>query len=194
MEETILLYLIIGLAVGAALTRLDPRRVALWLTVGVLFWPVFLPLLFAKPRRPRRSISELDSLRAEAERLTASLPELAPLSDALATAAAIRAGAEDLARLLGAQESALAADEPALARNEKAREVREARVADLARIRAAQDEQEARYLRIVSRVREAITQAHLARFSGESRRELEKQMARLGDELAIFGGTGASRT
>jgi hypothetical protein len=194
MEETILLYLIIGLAVGAALTRLDPRRVALWLTVGVLFWPVFLPLLFAKPRRPRRSIGELDSLREEAERLTASLPELASLSEALATAAAIRAGTEDLARLLGAQESALAADEPALARNEKAREVREARVADLARIRAAQDEQEARYLRIVSRVREAITQAHLARFSEESRRELEKQMARLGDEIAILGGNEASRT
>ena len=194
MEETILLYLIIGLAVGAALTRLDPRRVALWLTVGVLFWPVFLPLLFAKPRRPRRSIGELDSLREEAERLTASLPELASLSEALATAAAIRAGTEDLARLLGAQESALAADEPALARNEKAREVREARVADLARIRAAQDEQEARYLRIVSRVRETITQAHLARFSEESRRELEKQMARLGDEIAILGGNEASRT
>jgi len=191
MEETILLYLIIGLTVGVALVRIDPRRAALWLTLGVVFWPVFLPLLFAKPRRPRRSISELDSLREETDRLTASLPEVAPLSDALAAAAAIRAGAEDLARLLGAQETALAADEPALARNEKAREVREARVADLARIRAAQDEQEARYLRIVSRVREAITQAHLARFSEESRRELRKQMARLGDELAIIGGREA---
>ncbi len=188
MEETILLYLITGLAVGAALAWRDPRRAALWLTVGVLFWPVFLPLLFAKPRRPRRSIRELDSLREEADRLTASLPEVASLAQALATAEAIRSGSEDLARLLVAQEAALAADEPALARNEKAREVREARVADLARIRAAQDEQDARYLRIVSRVREAITQAHLARFSEDSRRELRKQMARLGDELAIIGG------
>jgi len=188
MEETILLYLITGLAVGVALTRLDPRRTALWLTLGVLFWPVFLPLLFAKPRRPRRSIRELDSLREEADRLIADLPEVAPLSDALASAEAIRTGAEDLARLLETQEAALAADEPALARNEKARELREARVADLVRIRAAQDEQEARYLRIVSRVREAITQAHLARFSEESRRELRKQMARLGDELTLIGG------
>lgn len=190
MEETILLYLVTGLAVGAALAWRDPRRAALWLTLGVLFWPVFLPLLFAKPRRPRRSIGELDSLREEADRLTATLPEVAPLSDALAAAEAIRAGAEDLARLLGTQETALAADEPALARNEKAREVRDARVADLARIRAAQDEQEARYLRIVGRVREAITQAHLARFSEESRRELRKQMSRLGDELALIGGRG----
>ena len=181
MEETILLYLITGLAVGVALTRLDPRRTALWLTLGVLFWPVFLPLLFAKPRRPRRSIRELDSLREEADRLIADLPEVAPLSDALASAEAIRTGAEDLARLLETQEAALA-------RNEKARELREARVADLVRIRAAQDEQEARYLRIVSRVREAITQAHLARFSEESRRELRKQMARLGDELTLIGG------
>ena len=188
MEETVLLYLIIGLAVGSALAWRDPRRAALWLTLGVLFWPIFLPLLFAKPRRPRRSISELDSLREEAERLTASLPEVASLSDALATAAAIRSGSEDLARLLVAQEAALAADEPAFSKNEKAKEVREARVADLARIRAAQDEQDARYLRIVSRVREAITQAHLARFSEESRRELQKQMARLGDEAAILGG------
>jgi len=186
MEETIILYLITGLAVGAALAWRDPRRAALWLSLGVIFWPVFLPLLFAKPRRPRRSISELDSLREEAERLTAELPELSSLSEALATAAAVRTGSEDLARLLGTQEAALAADEPALARNEKAREIREARVADLARIRAAQDEQEARYLRIVSRVREAITQAHLARFSEESRRELKKQMARLGDELSIM--------
>ena len=188
MEETILLYLITGLAVGAALAWRDPRRAALWLTLGVLFWPIFLPLLFAKPRRPRRSISELDSLREEAERLVPALPELAALAGALDAAAAIRAGAEDLARLLGTQEAALAADEPALARNEKAREVREARVADLARIRSAQDEQEARYLRIVSRVREAITQAHLARFSEDSRRELRKQMARLGDELILIGG------
>ena len=132
-------------------------------------------------------ISELDLLREEADRLTASLPEVAPLSTVLASAAAIRAGAEDLARLLATQETALAADEPALTRNEKARGVRDARVADLARIRAAQQEQEARYLRIVSRVREAITQAHLARFSEESRRELRKQMARLGDEMALSG-------
>jgi hypothetical protein len=188
MEETVLLYLIIGLAVGSALAWRDPRRAALWLTLGVLFWPIFLPLLFAKPGRPRRSIRELDSLREEAERLTASLPEVASLSHALATAAAIRSGSEDLARLLAEQEAALAADEPEFSRNEKAKEVRETRVADLARIRAAQDEQDARYLRIVSRVREAITQAHLARFSEESRRELQKQMARLGDELAIIGG------
>lgn len=188
MEETVLLYLIIGLAVGAALAWRDPRRAALWLTLGVLFWPIFLPLLFAKPRRPRRSISELDSLGEEAERLTASLPEVASLSDALAKAAAIRTGSEDLARLLAEQEAALAADEPSFARNEKAKVLRETRVADLERIRAAQDEQEARYLRIVSRVREAITQAHLARFSEESRRELQKQMARLGDEVAIIGG------
>ena len=188
MEETVLLYLIIGLAVGSALAWRDPRRAALWLTLGVLFWPIFLPLLFAKPRRPRRSINELDSLREEAERLTVSLPEVASLGGALARAAEIRSGSEDLARLLAEQEAALAADEPSFARNEKAKEVRETRVADLARIRAAQDEQDARYLRIVSRVREAITQAHLARFSEESRRELQKQMARLGDEAAILGG------
>jgi CRP-like cAMP-binding protein len=188
MEETILLYLIIGLAVGAALAWRDPRRAAVWLTLGVLFWPIFLPLLFAKPRRPRRSISEIDSLREEAERLTATLPEVASLTGALARAAEIRSGSEDLARLLAEQETALAADEPSFAKSEKAKELRETRVADLARIRAAQDEQEARYLRIVSRVREAITQAHLARFSEESRRELQKQMARLGDEVSIIGG------
>lgn len=188
MEETILLYLIIGLTVGAALAWRDPRRAAVWLTLGVLFWPIFLPLLFAKPRRPRRSISELDSLREEAERLTASLPEVGSLTNVLDMAAAIRSGSEDLARLLSEQEAALAADEPSFAKSEKAKQLRETRVADLARIRAAQDEQDTRYLRIVSRVREAITQAHLARFSDESRRELQKQMARLGDEASIIGG------
>ena len=35
MEETILLYLVTGLAVGAALAWRDPRRAAVWLTLGV---------------------------------------------------------------------------------------------------------------------------------------------------------------
>jgi hypothetical protein len=187
MEETLILYLVIGLAVGAALAWRDPRRAALWLTLGVLFWPVFLPLLFSKPRKAQpKYVDELDSLRDEAARLSPLLPELRALPGALASAAAIRSGTEDLARLLQAREAALSTDEPALARNEKTREVREARVADLERIRSARDEQETRYIRIVSRVREAITQAHLARYSEESRRELLKQMARLTDEVAIL--------
>jgi hypothetical protein len=174
MEETVLLYLVTGIAVGAALAWRDPRRAALWLTLGVIFWPVFLPLLFAKPRRPRpRQIHELDSLREEAARL-----QLDGLSRAIATAERIRAGADDLRRLFETHEAAMSAHEPAFAK--------EARVVDLERIRAARDEQEARYLRIVSRVREAITQAHLARFSEESRRELAKQMARLADETDIL--------
>jgi hypothetical protein len=187
MEETLLLYLVTGLAVGTALAWRDLRRAALWLTMGVLFWPVFLPLLFRKPARPRpRSIQELDSLRDQASRLGPMLPEAGALPRALDTAEALRAGVDDLTRLLQDQESALAIDEPALARNEKAREVKESRVADLERIRSARDEHEARYLRIVSRVREAITQAHLARFSEESRRDLVKQLARLAEETAIL--------
>ena len=188
MEETVLLYLLIGLAVGAALAWRDSRRAALWLTLGVVFWPIFLPLLFSKPQRPRpRQIDELDALREETARLAPILPEIDALPRALAAAEGIRAGTDDLRRLLETQEAALTADEPALARSEKAREIREARVADLEKIRAARDEQEARYLRIVSRVREAITQAHLARFSEESRRDLVKQMARLSDETGILG-------
>jgi len=190
MEETLILYFVIGLAVGAALAWRDPRRAALWLTLGILFWPIFLPLLFSKPRKERpQFIDELDGLREEAERLAPQLPELATLSSALAAAERIRSGTDDLARLLQSQEAGLALDEPALARNEKTRDVREARLADLQRIRSARDEQEARYLRIVSRVREALTQGHLARFSEESRRELRKQMARLDDELAILTGS-----
>jgi hypothetical protein len=190
MEETLLLYLVTGLAIGATLAWRDPRRAALWLTMGILFWPVFLPLLFRKPARPRtRSIQELDLLREEADRVAPLLPETGSLPRALDAAEAIRGAVDDLGRLLQEQEAALAVDEPALSRNEKAREVKEARVADLERIRAARDEHEARYLRIVSRVREAITQAHLARFSEESRRELAKQMARLADETSILKET-----
>jgi hypothetical protein len=194
MEETLLLYLVIGLAVGAALAWRDPRRAALWLTLGILFWPIFLPLLFSKPRKERpKFMGELDQLREEALRLVPQLPELGPLESALAAAERIRAGTEDLERLLKSQEAGLALDEPALARNEKTRDLREARLADLERIRTARDQQEARYLRIVSRVREALTQGHLARFSQESRRELEKQMARLADELEILSGQEPSR-
>jgi len=194
MEETLLLYLIIGLAVGAALAWRDPRRAALWLTLGVLFWPIFLPLLLSKPRKEKpKYVDELEGLRLEAARLAPQLPELDRVPAALAAAAAIRTGTEDLARLLKDQEAALSADEPALARSEKTREIREARHADLQRIRSAHEEQEARYLRIVSRVREALTQGHLARYSEESRRELRKQMARLADEAEILSGKEPSR-
>ncbi len=189
MEETLILYLVIGIAVGAALAWRDPRRAVLWLTVGVLFWPVFLPLLFSKPRKERpKYLNELEALRDEAARLEPELPELRAMGQALAAASAVRAGTDDLARHLRTQEAALSDDEPTLSRNEKAREVREARVADLQKLRSALDEQEARYLRLVSRVREAITQAHLARFSEESRADLRKQMARLSDEATILGG------
>ena len=195
MEETLLLYLIIGLAVGAALAWRDPRRAALWLTLGVLFWPIFLPLLLSKPRQEKpKDVDELEGLREEAARLALQLPELDRVPAALAAAAAIRAGAEDLARLLKDQEAALATDEPALARSEKTREIRESRLADLQRIRSAHDEQEARYLRLMSRIREALTQGHLARYSEESRRELRKQMTRLADEAEILSGKEPSRT
>jgi len=187
MEETVLLYLLIGLAVGASLAWRDRRRAGLWLTVGVIFWPIFVPLLFSRPRPLRpRTADELDSLRDEAARLAPMLPEIDGLTRAIGAAAGIRAGADELRRLLETQEAALSADEPALARNERTREVREARVADLEKIRTARDEQEARYLKIVSRVREAITQAHLSRFSDDARRELAKQLARLADETDIL--------
>ena len=55
------------------------------------------------------------------------------------------------------------------------------------RIRSARDEQELRDLRLVGRVREAITQAPLARYSEASGRELQKQMARLDDERGLLG-------
>lgn len=195
MEETLLLYLIIGLAVGAALAWRDPRRAPLWLTLGVLFWPIFLPLLFSKPAKPKPNyMSELDALRDEAARLAPQLPELDRVPAALTAAAAVRAGALDLERLLRDQEAALLVDEPALARTQKTREIRESRLADLERIRSAHEEQEARYLRIVSRIREALTQAHLARFSEESRRDLRKQMDRLADEVDILSGKEASQT
>jgi hypothetical protein len=190
MEETVLVYVLIGLAVGVALAWRDPRLAPLWLTLGVLFWPVFLPLLFGKGHRTRpRPRDSIHGLREEAQRLASELQEVAALSRALDAADALRAGTEDLARHLAGQEAAFAADEPTLSRNEKARELWEARSADLDRIRSARDEQEARYLRIVGRVREALTQAHLARFSEESRRDLRKQLSRLDDELGILEGS-----
>lgn len=186
-DGTLLLYLLVGLAVGATLAWRDPRRWALWLTLGVLFWPLFLPLLFPKPRPPKPTfIDELEGLRGEALRLAPQLPELGALPDVLVQAARIRSGKEDLDRLFETEGAALAADEPALARTEKTRAIRESRVADLERIRGARDEQDARYLQSVSRVREVITLAHLARYSPDSRRDLEKQLALLQDEMDLL--------
>ncbi len=184
MEGTLLLYGLIGLAVGVALAVRDPRRAALWLTLGVLFWPLFLPLLFgsrkAAPRPPRK---EIDALRDEIARLEPPIPELAAAVDA---AHRIREGMEELSRLLETQQAALAADEPALSKSERTREVLEARRADLERLRAVRDEQEERHLRVTAQVREAITKAHLARFSGSAPDDLRKHLARLADEVGLL--------
>lgn len=184
MEGTLLLYLLIGLAAGAALTIRDPRRAAFWLSLGVLFWPLFLPLLFqqrrAPPKPPRR---EIDGLRDEIARLDPPIPELATAVDA---AERIREGVDELARLLETQQAALAADEPALSKSERTREVLEARRADLDRLRAVRDEQEERRLRVEAQVREAVTKAHLARFSEPARAELRKHLARLSDEIQVL--------
>jgi len=184
MEGTLLLYVLIGLAVGAALSIRDPRRAILWLTLGVLFWPLFLPLLFSPrtpaPKPPRKDLS---ALRDEVARLDPPLPELVAALDA---ADRIREGKDELGRLLETQQAALAQDEPALAKSERTREVLEARRADLERLRAVRDEQEERHLRLTAQVREAITKAHLARFSAPARQELRKHLLRLSDELSLL--------
>jgi len=184
MNGTLLLYALIGLAVGVALAIRDPRRAVFWLTLGVLFWPLFLPLLFsprkAAPKPPRKDI---DGLRDELARLDPPLPELAAAVDA---ADRIREGADELARLLETQAASLAADEPALSKSERTREVLEARKADLERLRAVRDEQEERHLRVTAQVREAVTKAHLARFSDPARDELRKHLARLADEVGLL--------
>ena len=184
MEGTLLLYVLIGLAVGVTLSVRDPRRAVFWLTLGVLFWPLFLPLLLsprkAAPKPPRKDI---DALRDEIARLDPPIPELAAAVDA---ADRIREGMDELTRLLEIQQAALAADEPALSRSDRTREVLEARKADLARLRAVRDEQEERHLRVTAQVREAITKAHLARFSEPARDELRKHLALLADEVGLL--------
>lgn len=187
-DGTLLLYLVTGTGVGAALAWRDAPRWALWMTLGVAFWPVFLPLLWAPPRGDRPpGTDELAPLREEVAGLTRANPELEPLGRALRQAQATRRAAEELARLLKQRQCEFAADEPAVARNARAQEAREARAADLERIRAARDEQEARYLGLIARVREIVTLAHLARYSEPSRAELAKQLGRIRDESEILG-------
>lgn len=183
LEGTLLLYVLIGLAVGVTLAVRDPRRALFWLTLGVLFWPLFLPLLFsprkATPKPPRRDI---DALRDEVSRLDPPIPELAGAVDA---ADRLREGMDELTHLLETQGAALAADEPALSKSERTREVLESRKADLDRLRTVRDEQEERHLRVTAQIREAITKAHLARFSEEARADLRKHLARLSDEIGM---------
>ena len=62
LYETVLLYLLIGLAVGASLAWRDRRRAGLWLTVGVIFWPIFVvprsgPLMNDVPSSAGRAAS-----------------------------------------------------------------------------------------------------------------------------------------
>ena len=185
--ETLIVYLIIGGAVGTTLAWRDRKRAPLWLTLGVLFWPVFLPLLFSPHREEVPPYhTELDALRGEVARIEPLPGELSALPAVLEAAGRLREGTDELSRLLTDQETALRADEPKLGRTEGTREVLEARRADVGRLRAARDAQEERELRLTAQIREAITKAHLARIGGATGDELKKVMAKMKDEIKLY--------
>lgn len=185
IEETLVIYAAIGAAVAGALAWRDRRRAGLWLTVGLAFWPLFLPFLFSPPRRSPPTEPAADGLRAEVEGLTPLPDELAALPSAVDAVDRMQEGVEDLSRLLAQQEAALDADEPLLSRSDRTREVLESRRADLGRLRDARDEQEELALRLTGQVREAITKAHLSRYGGATSEELRKLMARMSDEFRM---------
>ena len=182
IEETLLIYAAIGAATAGALAWRDRRRAGLWLTLGLAFWPLFLPFLFSTPRESPPPEPPKDGLRAEVAGLAPLPDELAALPSAVDAVERMREGVEDLSRLLAEQEAALAADEPSLSRSERTREVLESRRADLDRLRDARDDQEERALRLAGQVREAITKAHLARYGGATPEELRKLMSLMTDE------------
>lgn len=187
--ETLVIYLIIGAGVGSALALRDRKRAPLWLTLGVLFWPIFLPLLFSPHREevpPFRT--ELDALRGEVARIEPLPGELAALPAVLDASGRLREETDELSRLLREQEEALRTDAPALDRSERTREVLEARRADVERLRAARDGQEERALRLTAQIREAITKAHLARIGGAAPEELRKLMSQMEDEVGLLSG------
>ena len=188
IEETLLIYGAIGFAVAGALAWRDPRRTPLWLTIGLAFWPLFLPFLFSPPNKPPPIVAAAGTLRAEVDGLAPLPDELSDLPAAVDAVDRMREGVDDLSRVLTQHEAALAADEPTLSRSERTREVLESRRADLERLREARDEQEERTLRLTGQVREAITKAHLIRYGGATPEELQKLMTQMTDETTNVTG------
>ena len=184
--EFALLYLTVGVAIGAAVALRTPTTAALGGTglAAIAFWPLFLPFLLGAPadrsrhtpapeheggalvralRRTQRSLD--DALGGIEGREALGLAVvLTRMPEVMRTLEEQARSVEDMARLLAAPPPD--PDDDALD-PDLARDLGSARVASDRRLRALHDRRREELLRAIVRLEELVAMIHLARFARE---------------------------
>jgi hypothetical protein len=193
---TLVLYLLAGLGVAAALYLSDPPRPAgerlLRLATAVPFWPLYLPILLARPASLPASAEddlartlavverELDAAEASLEEWI-GIPEeqhrrLEKLRQAWAAQTELL---REIDRLLARPEYGDVEAEPSPGASPQVRQSLNARQDNLERLRQVRHKAEADLLASLAWVRELASRIHLARFTDATAARAEELLAAL---------------
>lgn len=209
LGSTLLLYLLIGVGVCLALYVTDGPRPKgehwLRLATALPFWPIYLPILLARPASAVPANEEwadaLAVVERELEAALSSLDEWIDITeeqcrriDGLREAwhAQIeRIGAMD--RLLARPEQAASAAETASAAGPRARQSLAARQQNLERLRQIRQRAESDLLASVAWVREWASRIHLARFTDAPAARMEELIAEIAAAVETLSAPDDSR-
>jgi hypothetical protein len=221
LHETLLFYLLIGIAVAVAVYLNDGRRTvgrtAYLLLTSVVFWPLYLPLLLsmreakksAAQPEPNRKIDEMDLAIAQVEReLDAALSSLdgwaedalacegdriAELRHALsAQATRIREMDELLVRTKASEENqSPSVDTASPEAVDRWKKSQQARANNLSRLANVRRQSHADLMATLAWIRELVSMIHLAKFTGAPASRAEELVAQIA--AAVEGVSAVSR-
>jgi hypothetical protein len=196
LVPTLVLYLLVGLGVAAALYLSDPPRPGgerlLRLATAVPFWPFYLPILLARPTSlpaaPEDDLArtlavverELDAALAALEEWIGIPEEQRQCLDKLREAwAAQTERLREMDRLLSRPEYGGVEEEPSPGAAPRVRQSLTARQQNVERLRQVRQQAEADLLASLAWVREMASRIHLARFTDAGSARAEELLAAL---------------
>jgi len=203
LGPTLLLYLLVGFGVAAALYLRDPPRPSgerlLRVATAVPFWPFYLPILLVQSASvPVASEDDLARSIAVVEReLAAALSVLEEWIgiheeqrrriDTLRQAWQAQAGRlREMDRLLARPEYAVIEEDAAPGAVSRVRQILTARQQNLERLRQVRHQSEADLLASLAWVRELASRIHLARFTDAPAARAEELLAEIAAAVPTF--------
>lgn len=202
LGPTLVLYLLVGIAVAAALYLTDrprsPGERALRLATAVPFWPLYLPILLSRPAAVVSTEDDWTRTLAVVEReLDAALSTLNEwigiaeeprrriemLREAWAEQAERLRGMD---RLLARPEYLAAAEELPIAAAPQVRQSMAARQQNVERLRQVRRQAEADLLASLAWARELASRIHLARFTDAPTSRAEELLAALSAGVEVL--------